>query len=110
MTTGFSMAANWLENISGPNPNKDQVAKKDEGKDPILRDLHAMKDAETKEKGGAFPPVPKHDRDNRAPARHLQQQPKPKFVAHKDPVRGKKKGGGKESHSTSDRLGGNHMA
>lgn len=105
MTTGFSMAATWLENISGANP-KEHV-KDDDAKDPILQDLRAMKDAETKEKGAIHSlPPPRHDQ-GRAPA-HLQQQPKPKFVAHKDPVRGKTKKG-KES-TTSDRLGGNHMA
>jgi hypothetical protein len=96
------MAATWLENISGANP-KACVAKEDEANDPILQDLHAMKDVETKERGAitSLPP-PRHDR--RAPA-HLQQQPKPKFVAHKDPKNKK----GKES-TTSNRLGGNHMA
>ncbi len=99
------MAATWLENISG-NPN-DTVAKKDKAKDPILKDLRAMMDVETRERGAveSLPP-PRHDQ-GRAPM-HLQQQPKPKFVAHKDPVKGKNKKG-KES-PTSDRLGGNHMA
>jgi hypothetical protein len=103
MTTVFSTAASWLENISGTNP-KDHVVKKDEAKDPILQDLRAMKDAETKERGAVHSLPPPRVDHGRAPT-HLQQQPKPKFVAHKVPVKGKTRRG-KES-SASDR---GHMA
>jgi hypothetical protein len=109
MTAGYSTAANWLEHISGSKPN-DQVVKKDESKDPILRDLRVMKDTETKEGLRSFPP-PRLDRPNGRNAAHVgvahsQQQPKPKFVAYKDPTRGKQR----KEKSSSDRLGGNHMA
>mmetsp|Transcript_6246 Transcript_6246/g.15547 ORF Transcript_6246/g.15547 Transcript_6246/m.15547 type:complete len:107 (-) Transcript_6246:223-543(-) len=106
MTTGFSMAATWLKDISGSAPG-DQIAKKDDAHDPILRDLRAMKDAEMKDGVHSLPP-PRHDARGREPNRgeRLYHQPKPKFVAHKDPTRGKK---GKDKAS-SDRLGGNHMA
>lgn len=103
MTTGFSMAASWLENISGTNP-KEHVVKKD-AKDPILQDLHAMKDAETKERGGVHSLPPPRIDHGHAP-RQLQHQPKPKFVAHKDPVKAKTKRG-KEESSARDR---GHMA
>ncbi len=109
MTTGFSTAATWLQNISGSHP-EDQVDKKDDAHDPILQDLRAMQDAETKDGGRSLPPPRVDSRNFRNAAHtggaHLQQQPKPKFVAHKDPTRGKK---GKDKAS-SDRLGGNHMA
>lgn len=103
MTTGFSTATDWLSNISGPNAQT-QIEKKDKTLDPILRDLRDMKDAETK--GGVHssaPPkynsrgIPSHS--GRAPM--PQQQPKPKFVAHKDPTQGKK---GKDK-AKSNRLG-----
>ncbi|KAL7537835.1 hypothetical protein ACHAXR_008108 [Thalassiosira sp. AJA248-18] len=103
MTTGFSTAATWLENISGPNANTD-IAKKDEANDPVLRDLRAMKDEETKDGVHSFAP-PRHDSrgvDGRnVVTRGLNsktQQPKPKFVAHKDPTRGKK---GKDKASSN---------
>eukprot|EP00584_Thalassiosira_punctigera_P001528 CAMPEP_0172534418 /NCGR_PEP_ID=MMETSP1067-20121228/6793_1 /TAXON_ID=265564 ORGANISM="Thalassiosira punctigera, Strain Tpunct2005C2" /NCGR_SAMPLE_ID=MMETSP1067 /ASSEMBLY_ACC=CAM_ASM_000444 /LENGTH=41 /DNA_ID= /DNA_START= /DNA_END= /DNA_ORIENTATION= len=41
MTAGFSTAADWLSNISGPNAQQ-QISKKDESDDPILRDLRDM--------------------------------------------------------------------
>jgi hypothetical protein len=103
MTAGFSMAASWLENISGTNP-KEHVVKKDEAKDPILQDLRAMKDAETKERGAVHSLPPPRTDHGRAPRQPLIQ-PKPKFVAHKDPVKGKTKKG--KDPSASDR---GHMA
>jgi len=109
MTTGFSTAANWLRDISGSNPS-DQASKKDDSNDPVLRDLRSMKDAETSGGVHSLPPPRTDSRGGRNAAHnggaHLQHQPKPKFVAHKDPTRGKK---GKEK-MPSDRLGGNHMA
>ena len=67
-----------------------------------------MKDTEVK--AGVFdnPPPKEVMRDNAAPARHVmpQMQPKPKFVAHKDPTKGRK---GKDK-AVSNRLGGEHMA
>lgn len=116
MTTGsgFSTAANWLQHISGQSAN-DQVQTKDDAHDPVLRDLREMQDAETKAGGGAHalpPPRP----DGRGAAgrnaahsggAHVQQQPKPKFVAHKDPTRAKK---GKDK-AKSNRQGNElHMA
>ena len=105
MTTG---SASWLENISGTNP-KEHVVKKD-AKDPILQDLHAMKDAETKERGGVHslpPPRIDHgDAPRQLHHRQMQHQPKPKFVAHKVPVKAKTKKG-KEESSARDR---GHMA
>ena len=110
--TIYSTAANWLEAITGSKPNN-QVIKKDESKDPILRDLRLMKDTETRD--GLLrsnpPPRTRGDHPNSRNAAHvggahLQQQPKPKFVAHKDPTRGKSR----KEKGSSDRLGGNHMA
>mmetsp|Transcript_28215 Transcript_28215/g.60568 ORF Transcript_28215/g.60568 Transcript_28215/m.60568 type:complete len:111 (+) Transcript_28215:275-607(+) len=110
MTTGFSNAADWLSNITGPNAHT-QIEKKDDAKDPILRDLRDMKDSETK--GGVYTlPPPKYER--RLPGGATQpkymaqlHQPKPKFVAQKDPTRGKK---GKNK-AKSNRLGNDlHMA
>jgi hypothetical protein len=107
MTTGFSTAADWLQNISGPNANT-QIEKKDDSKDPVLRDLRAMKDAETRD--GVYSP-PRYDSRgvgaHRVPMqlRSKLEQPKPKFVAHKDPTPAKK---GKDKVK-SNRLG-NHMA
>lgn len=103
MTTGFSTAANWLRDISGSDPNA-QIDKKDDAVDPVLRDLREMKDAETK--GGVYAMPPPRQDVRGMNLNRVQQQPKPKFVAHKDPTRGKK---GKDKAS-SDRLGGNHMA
>ncbi|KAL9183083.1 hypothetical protein ACHAXT_004870 [Thalassiosira profunda] len=108
MTTGFSTAATWLQNVSGADPNA--VEPKDEHKDPVLRDLRAMQDAERIDGAHQLPP-PRHDsRGGRNAAHtggaHLQQQPKPKFVAHKAPTSGKK---GK-APAESNRLGGHHMA
>eukprot|EP01083_Nonionella_stella_P269626 912535_1 len=110
MSAGFSTAADWLQNISGPNANN-QVDKKDDAHDPVLQDLRAMQDAETKDGGRSLPPPRVDGRNLRNAAHtggaHLQQQPKPKFVAHKDPTRGKK---GK-SAAKSNRLGNElHMA
>ena len=106
MTAGFSTAADWLSNISGPNAST-QIEKKDDGKDPILRDLRDMKDAETKGGVHSLPP-PKYDARSPGVTRaELVHQPKPKFVAHKDPTRGKK---GKNK-AKSNRLGNDlHMA
>eukprot|EP01083_Nonionella_stella_P040262 109384_1 len=104
MSAGFSTAANWLRDISGSDPNT-QIDKKDDTLDPVLRDLRDMKDAETKGGVHAMPP-PRHHTDAGGMNPSKMRQPKPKFVAHKDPTRGKK---GKDK-SSSDRLGGNHMA
>ncbi|KAL3760086.1 hypothetical protein ACHAWU_006634 [Discostella pseudostelligera] len=109
--TIYSTAANWLEAISGTRPNT-QVIKKDETKDPILRDLRVMKDTETRETRSHLPPprnrgdLPNGRNAAHVGGAHLQQQPKPKFVAHKDPTRGKVR----KEKGSSDRLGGNHMA
>mmetsp|Transcript_20796 Transcript_20796/g.32693 ORF Transcript_20796/g.32693 Transcript_20796/m.32693 type:complete len:195 (-) Transcript_20796:541-1125(-) len=109
MTTGFSNAADWLSHITGPNAHN-QIEKKDDAKDPILRDLRDMKDAETK--GGVYTlPPPKYERRllGGAQPKYMAQlhQPKPKFVAQKDPTRGKK---GKNK-AKSNRLGNDlHMA
>ena len=106
----FFAAAAWLQHISGPTPNL-QVDKKDLG---ILRDLRAMKDAETKD-GVHSLPLLRHDsrsrrrnvtRIGRAHMQQQQQQPKPKFVAHKDPTRGKKR----KDEVKSNRLGRSYMA
>eukprot|EP01083_Nonionella_stella_P018314 51050_1 len=115
MTTGFSIAADWLQNISGPNANS-QIEKKDDAHDPVLRDLRAMKDDEIKAGGGtaALSPPRIEERGGRNAAfaakgasARMQQQPKPKFVAHKDPTRSKK---GKDK-AKSNRLGNElHMA
>lgn len=79
-------------------------SKKDLAKDPIIRDLHAMKDHEVK--AGVFDmPPPKHT-DNYHKQNRMNQQPKPKFVAHKDPHKGK----GQKEKVVSNRLGGDHMA
>mmetsp|Transcript_40280 Transcript_40280/g.68703 ORF Transcript_40280/g.68703 Transcript_40280/m.68703 type:complete len:109 (-) Transcript_40280:15-341(-) len=108
MTAGFSTAANWLQNISGPNAHN-QIEKKDESNDPVLRDLRAMKDDETKDGVHSLPP-PKYDNrvaGGRSNVPMPQQQPKPKFVAHKDPTRARK---GKDK-AKSNRLGNElHMA
>ncbi|KAL3800432.1 hypothetical protein HJC23_011669 [Cyclotella cryptica] len=103
MTSGFSTAATWLQHISGQNPTQVIPSKKEIANDPVLRDLRAMKDTEIK--AGVFdqPPPRKEVRGDKL---HVQQQPKPKFVAHKDPTKGRK---GKEK-ATSNRLGGEHMA
>ena len=103
MTTGFSTAADWLQNISGSNANT-QIEKKDDSKDPVLRDLRVMQDEETRDgrnnpprydaRGVGNCPVPMQ-------LRSKQQQPKPKFVAHKDPTPSKK---GKDK-GKSNRLG-----
>mmetsp|Transcript_12005 Transcript_12005/g.22856 ORF Transcript_12005/g.22856 Transcript_12005/m.22856 type:complete len:110 (+) Transcript_12005:302-631(+) len=109
MSTGFSNAADWLSNITGPNAHT-QIEKKDDARDPILRDLRDMKDAETK--GGVYTlPPPKYERRllGGAQPKYMAQlhQPKPKFVAQKDPTRGKK---GKNK-AKSNRLGNDlHMA
>mmetsp|Transcript_3427 Transcript_3427/g.7128 ORF Transcript_3427/g.7128 Transcript_3427/m.7128 type:complete len:117 (-) Transcript_3427:31-381(-) len=116
MTAGFSTAADWLSNISGPNARQ-QISKKDESyDDPILRDLRDMQDAERRAGVHSITP-PKHDGRgaglNRGAAigaraqNVAQQQPKPKFVAHKDPTRGKKR----KEKVKSNRLGNHlHMA
>ena len=89
MSSGFSTAAGWLQNISGADNNANINDKKEE-KDPIIRDLQSMKDQETRN-GVHEPKVPRHE--NRARAHESNGpriQPKPKFVAHKEPTRGKK--------------------
>lgn len=106
MTSGFSTAATWLSNITGqqpiPSPTKKELAK-----DPIIRDLHAMKSAEVK--NGVFetraPPNKTKIRGG-GEVNRMNMQPKPKFVAHKDPVKGK----GRKDKAVSNRLGGEHMA
>jgi|EP00970_Alexandrium_tamarense_P004108 hypothetical protein len=107
MTSGFSTAASWLQHISGQNPNaSDLSTKKDVANDPILRDLRAMKDTEVQEGLFSHPP-PKKNLRNENHNMMAQQQPKPKFVAHKDPTKGRK---GK-SKVQSNRLGNElHMA
>jgi hypothetical protein len=103
--TGFSTAADWLGNITG-TPKVD-LEKKDEHNDPILRDLREMKDNETL---ATEPKVPRYASKgvNTGP-RYVNQlnQPKPKFVAHKEPKSSGKKGNAAQA---SNRLGGNHMA
>jgi len=104
MTSGFSTAATWLQHISGQNPNTQVIpSKKEIANDPVLRDIRAMKDTEIK--AGVFnqPPPRKEAKGDKF---HVQQQPKPKFVAHKDPVKGRKE----KEKTTSNRLGGEHMA
>ena len=112
MTTGFSTAATWLQNVAG-HDNVAEADKKTVHNDPVLRDLREMKDQETKDVTNALPP-PKHGYNTRQSGRnaahsggaHIQNQPKPKFVAHKNPTQGKKGKAPKESN----RLGGHHMA
>jgi hypothetical protein len=107
-TRGYADAAGWLQQISGVDPQANYTDK--DAKDPILRDLREMKDAETDATNNL--PLPR--RSPRISGRnsahnnisHMQQQPKPKFVAHKDPTRAKK---GKDK-VVSNRLGGEHMA
>ena len=108
MTSGYSNAAGWLQQISGVDPQANYKDK--DAKDPVLQDLHAMKDAETKDEGHL--PVPRRSpRISGKNAAHdgvsnMRLQPKPKSVAHKPPIRAKK-GKGK---AVSNRLGGDHMA
>eukprot|EP01083_Nonionella_stella_P036048 98374_1 len=103
-TAGFSTAADWLSNISGPNAEQ-QISKVDESKDPILRDLRSMKDAETKANAASAPKYvdpPRNDaRAHNAAHTTALRQPKPKFVAHKDPTKGK----GRKDKKGSNRLG-----
>lgn len=105
---GYSTAAGWLQQISGVDPQSGNMDR-DDSKDPVLRDLRDMKDSETKEVPD-LPPPRRSPRNLRNAAHngvsHMQQQPKPKFVAHKNPTRGKK---GKDK-VVSNRLGGEHMA
>ena len=102
MTLGFATAADFLGGTVA------QVEKKDEHNDPILRDLRVMKDTETKHNA---PPPLRYDQKgvtsgfNPRSLNSKLQQPKPKFVAHKEPKGRKNKG-----KTSSDRLGGNHMA
>eukprot|EP00579_Thalassiosira_antarctica_P000508 CAMPEP_0201868634 /NCGR_PEP_ID=MMETSP0902-20130614/2430_1 /ASSEMBLY_ACC=CAM_ASM_000551 /TAXON_ID=420261 /ORGANISM="Thalassiosira antarctica, Strain CCMP982" /LENGTH=101 /DNA_ID=CAMNT_0048393993 /DNA_START=181 /DNA_END=486 /DNA_ORIENTATION=+ len=97
MTTGFSTAADWLQ-------INNQIEKKDASKDPILRDLRVMKDVETRDGVHNAPKYNARGVGNCAVPMQLrskQQQPKPKFVAHKDPTPSKK---GKDKVK-SNRLG-----
>jgi len=105
MTSAFPTATTWLSHISGQNPIPTPT-KKELSKDPIIRDLHAMKDTEVK--AGVFRnPPPKHNRMYEKHHTQMQpQQPKPKFVSHKDPVKGRKE----KVIGKSNRLGGEHMA
>ena len=102
MTLGFATAADFL------GGTVTQVEEKDEHNDPILRDLRVMKDTETKEYS---PPPLRYESKgvtsgfNPRSLNSKLQQPKPKFVAHKEPKGRKNKG-----KTSSDRLGGNHMA
>ena len=108
----YTTAANWLGNIVGTNPNN-QVVQHDDHKDPVVRDLRDICEEETKHMQHAQ--APRYDskgvNNNQANGpgingrAYFQQQPKPKFVAHKEPKKGKDKGS-----KSSDRLGGNHMA
>jgi hypothetical protein len=102
MTSGFSTAASWLSHISGQNPIP-APSKKELSKDPIIRDIHAMKDNEIKAGVFAMPP-PKQSHQNQV--NRNPQQPKPKFVSHKTPVKAKER----KAKAVSDRLGGEHMA
>ena len=110
MPSGYSTAAGWLQQISGADPQQAYM-NRNEAKDPVLRDLRDMKDTETKDGCSDRPPPRRSQRINARNAAHngvshMQHQPKPKFVAHKDPTRGKK---GKDK-AVSNRLGGEHMA
>mmetsp|Transcript_22576 Transcript_22576/g.39732 ORF Transcript_22576/g.39732 Transcript_22576/m.39732 type:complete len:103 (+) Transcript_22576:281-589(+) len=102
MTTGFSTAADWLQ-------NNNQIEKMDASKDPVLRDLRIMKDEETRD-GRNNPPRYDAPGVGNCPVpmqlRSKQQQPKPKFVAHKDPTRGKKR----KDEVKSNHLGRSYMA
>ena len=106
VTSGYSNAVGWLQQISGVDPQANYADKG--AKDPVLVDLHDMKDAETIAR--ALPPPRRSARLSGRNAHNgvplMQQQPKPKFVAHKAPTKAKK-GKGKVS---SNRLGGEHMA
>lgn len=108
MPSGYSTAAGWLQSISGADPQA-SYKNRDDAKDPVLRDLRDMKDTERKD-GPDLPPPRRSQRNQRNAAHngvsHMQNQPKPKFVAHKEPTRGKK---GKNKVA-SNRLGGEHMA
>jgi len=112
MTTGFSTAATWLQNVAG-HDNVAETEKKDVHNDPVLRDLRAMKDQETKDEIHN-PPPPKHGYNTRSGGRnpanngasHILNQPKPKFVSHKAPTHGKRE----KAPKASNRLGGDHMA
>lgn len=91
MSTGFSTAAGWLQNISGADNNANPNDNDKKEKDPIIRDLQSMKDQETRNGVHDAPKAPRHE--NRARAHESNGpriQPKPKFVAHKEPTRGKK--------------------
>ncbi|KAL7468999.1 hypothetical protein ACHAXS_009233 [Conticribra weissflogii] len=111
MTSGYSNAATWLQHISGQRP-EDSLDKKDASQDPILRDLRSITDLETQNKMELNQPPPKNNLRNvsephKMVQQQFQQQPKPKFVAHKDPVRSKTK----KDKGSSNRLGDNlHMA
>jgi len=97
ITMSFFAAAAWL--VSGSAPTLHHASAKDLG---IVRDLHAMKDAETK--GGAYAlPLPRHVRwgNGRNSTHHQAHRPPPKMVARKDPTRGKKK----KDRAKSNRLG-----
>lgn len=50
--------------------------------------------------------MPKQPKNNAHNGAHTQNQPKPKFVAHKSPNQGKKE----KAPKASNRLGGSHMA
>lgn len=63
-----------------------------------------MKSAEIK--GGVFDNPPPKITHTRGDVNRMNVQPKPKFVAHKDPVKGK----GRKEKAVSNRLGGEHMA
>jgi hypothetical protein len=101
MISGFSTAANWLTQITGNEPII-TPSKKDLAKDPVIRDLHAMKSQEIKAGVFAMPPPKHHQKE----VNRINQQPKPKFVAHKDPTTGKMR----KEKAASNRLGGDHMA
>jgi len=111
-SAGFSTVANWLQNIPGPNANN-QVNKKDDAHDPILHDLCALKDDEIKAHAGTAAISAPRYRSRRgggvrgyansggqsAATDSDVHQPKPKFVAYKDPTRGKKgKSAAKSNH------------
>ena len=107
MPSGYSYAAGWLQQISGVDPQANYADKG--AKDPILRDFYDMKDTETRDESLPIPRRNLHTSGRNVAhngVSHMQQQPKPKFVAHKNPTRAKK---GKDKVK-SNRLGGDHMA
>ena len=93
----FSMAADWLGNIAGIHPSN--IEKIDATKDPVVRDLKRMQDdatLQTKLPASKYQHQQKHHSNKGQPL----NQPKPKFVAHKQPKVNKSK-----DKAQSNRLG-----